>query len=106
MKYYTVAELTVTDRGWARDYVMDVTPMVERYGGHYLARTTAFEKLEGQREPAQIVLLIEWPDEESALEFYESDEYRPYRGRRRAGSRGEFLLVAGDDVNGVARIRE
>ena len=106
MKYYAVAELTVTDRGWARDYVADVTPMVERYGGRYLARTDAFGKLEGQREPAQILLLIEWPDEKSALEFYESDEYRPYRERRRAGSRGEFLLVAGEDINRVARIGE
>ena len=106
MKYYAVAELTVTDRGWAREYVANVTPMVERYGGRYLARTTAFEKLEGQCEHPQILLLIEWPDEEAALEFYESDEYRPYRERRRAGSRGEFLIVAGEDVNRVARIRE
>jgi uncharacterized protein (DUF1330 family) len=106
MKYYTVAELTVTDRGWAREYVASVTPMVERYGGRYLARTTAFEKLEGQREAPQVALLIEWPDEESALAFYECDEYRPFRERRRAGSRGEFLLVAGEDVNRVARVGE
>jgi uncharacterized protein (DUF1330 family) len=104
MKYYTVAELTVTARGWARDYVANVTPMVERYGGRYLARTIAFEKLEGEREPAQIVLIIEWPDEEAVASFYESEEYRPYRERRLAGSRGEFLLVAGEDVNQLARI--
>ena len=77
MKHYTVAELTVTDRGWARDDIASVTPMVERYGGRYLARTTACEKLEGQRESPQVALLIEWPDEQSALEFYECDEYRP-----------------------------
>jgi uncharacterized protein (DUF1330 family) len=106
MKYYTVAELSVTERGWARDYVAEVTPMVERYGGRYLARTNAFEKLEGDREPPQMVVLIEWPDEESAIDFYESEEYRSYRERRRAGSRGEFLLVAGADVNEVARIAE
>ncbi|HEX4563304.1 MAG TPA: DUF1330 domain-containing protein [Solirubrobacteraceae bacterium] len=106
MKYYTLAELSVTERGWARDYVEQVTPMVERYGGRYLARTNAFEKLEGEREPAEVVLLIEWPDEEAAGAFYESEEYRPYRERRLAGSRGEFLLVAGADVNQLARIPE
>jgi uncharacterized protein (DUF1330 family) len=104
MKYYTLAELSVTERGWARDYVEHVTPMVERYGGRYLARTNAFEKLEGDREPPQVVLLIEWPDEEAAAAFYDSEEYRPYRERRLAGSRGEFLLVAGADVNQLARI--
>jgi uncharacterized protein (DUF1330 family) len=106
MKHYTVAELSVTERGWARDYVEHVAPMVERYGGRYLARTNAFEKLEGGREPPQIVLLIEWPNEEAAAAFYESEEYRPYRERRLAGSRGEFLLVAGADVNQLARISE
>jgi uncharacterized protein (DUF1330 family) len=104
MKHYTVAELSVTDRGWARDYVADVTPMVERHGGRYLARTTTFAKLEGERDPAQIMLIIEWPDENAVSAFYESEEYRPYRERRRAGSTGEFVLVAGEDVNGLARI--
>ena|SRR5579864_2164432 len=106
MKYYTLAELSVTERGWARDYVEHVTPMVERYGGRYLARTNAFEKMEGEREPPEVVLLIEWPDEQAAGAFYESEEYRPYRERRLAGSRGEFLLVAGADVNRVARISD
>lgn len=104
MKFYTVAELSVTSRGWARDYVADVTPMVERHGGRYLARTSTFEKLEGDGEDPQIFLLIEWPDKDAALAFYESEEYRPYRERRRAGSRGEFVLVAGEDVNQTARI--
>jgi uncharacterized protein (DUF1330 family) len=104
MKYYTVAELSVTERGWAREYVANVTPMVERYRGRYLARTTALEKLEGEREPAQVVLIIEWPDAQAAAEFYESEEYRPFRERRLAGSTGEFMLVAGEDVNGLARI--
>jgi uncharacterized protein (DUF1330 family) len=104
MKCYTVAELSVTGRGWAREYVANVTPMVERYGGRYLARTGAFEKLEGDRDPPQIFLLIEWPDEEAAIAFYDSEEYRPYRERRLAGSSGQFVLVAGEDVNQMARI--
>lgn len=106
MKHYTVAELSVTERGWARDYVEHVTSMVERHGGRYLARTNVFDKLEGDRERPEIVLLIEWPDAEAAAAFYESEEYRPYRERRLAGSRGEFLLVAGADVNERARISD
>jgi uncharacterized protein (DUF1330 family) len=104
MKYYAVAELDVTDGGWARDYVADVTPMVERRGGRYLARTTNVELIEGERAPAQVFLIIEWPSKEAADAFYESEEYRPYRERRRLGARNEFFLVAGEDVNGAARI--
>ena len=104
MRYYAVAEIDLTDRGWARDYVANVTPMVERRGGRYLARTPKVEKLEGDRDPAQLFLIVEWPSKEAAEAFYESDEYRPYRDARQAGSRSEFFLVAGEDVNGVAHI--
>ncbi len=104
MRYYTVAELEITDPGWVRDYVADVTPMVERHGGRYLARTANFERIEGEREAGQIFLLIEWPAREAADEFYESEEYRPYRDARRAGSHNEFVLVAGEDINGVAHM--
>ena len=104
VKHYVVAELEVTDPSWVREYVERTTEMVERHGGRYLARTPRFEQLEGERAPLQIQLLIEWPSEAAAKAFYESEEYRPLREARRAGSRGEFLLVAGEDVNGVARI--
>jgi uncharacterized protein (DUF1330 family) len=104
VKHYTLAELSVTERGWARDYVANVTPMVERGGGRYLTRTTTYEKLEGERERAQLVMIIEWPDAAAARRFYESEEYRPYRERRLAGSRGEFMLVPGEDVNKLAKI--
>jgi uncharacterized protein (DUF1330 family) len=104
MKYYSVAELDVRDRGWVAGYVADVTAIVERRGGRYLARTTDVEVIEGERTPPQVFLIIEWPSKTHAREFYDSDEYRPYREARRAGARNDFFLVAGDDVNGVARI--
>ena len=104
MNYYAVAELDVTDPAWVRDYVAEVTPMVERYGGRYLARTATIEQIEGERKPAQVVMIIEWPSKQAADEFYASEEYRPHREARRGGARNEFLLVAGEDVNGVARI--
>ncbi|MGH2912247.1 MAG: DUF1330 domain-containing protein [Solirubrobacteraceae bacterium] len=58
----------------------------------------------GQADITQVILIIEWPSKEAADSFYESDEYRPYREARREGAESEFFLVAGEDVNGVARI--
>jgi uncharacterized protein (DUF1330 family) len=104
MKYYAVAEVDVTGPGWVRDYVTNVTPMVERHGGRYLARTSKLQKLEGEREPPQTFLIIEWPSREAADAFYESEEYRPYRQRRRDGARNEFTLVAGEDFAKLAAI--
>lgn len=104
MKHYAIARLDVTDHAWVREYVAEVTPMVERHGGRYLARTSRLEQIEGDDAPPQLALLIEWPSREAALAFYESDEYRVHRERRLAGSRGDFLLVAAEDVNGVAAV--
>ena len=84
------------------EYVRSVTALVEAAGGRYLARTTRAEKIEGERTPPQIALLIEWPSKEAATTFYESAAYRPYRERRLAGARNEFLLVPGEDVTGAA----
>ena len=106
MKYYAVAEMDVADPGWIRDYVENVTGMVERRGGRYLSRTAQIEKIEGERARPQVIVLIEWPSKEVADEFYESEEYRPYREARGQGARNEFLLVAGEDVNGLAKIAE
>lgn len=104
MKHYGIIELDVTDPAWTREYVANVTGMVERRGGRYLARTTTIEHPEGERVPPQVVVLIEWPSKEVADAFYDSEEYRPYREARSAGSRTDILVVAGEDVNGVARI--
>ncbi|HUH80529.1 MAG TPA: DUF1330 domain-containing protein [Solirubrobacteraceae bacterium] len=106
MKHYTVAEMEVTDPAWVRDYVNDVTGMVEAHGGRYLARTGQAELFEGggERGLPHVVLLIEWPSKEAAEKFYESEDYRPYREARRAGSRGVFLLVAGEDSSGRASV--
>jgi len=72
--------------------------MVERSGGRYLARTPKVERIEGERKPAGIVVVLEWPSKEAAMTFYESEEYRPYRQKRIAGARNEFFLVAGEDI--------
>jgi uncharacterized protein (DUF1330 family) len=106
MKYYSVAELEVIEQTWISAYVKNVTRLVEQRGGRYLARTSKIEKIEGERRAPQIFLIIEWPSREAAEAFYECDEYRPYRQDRREGSRGEFLLVAGEDMAGAAKIPE
>jgi len=104
MKYYAVAEIDITDPSWIPAYVENTTRLVERHGGRYLARTSNFEKVEGERTPPQIYLIIEWPSKQVAEAFYDSEDYRPYRESRRDGSHGEFVLVAGEDINHVARM--
>jgi uncharacterized protein (DUF1330 family) len=106
LKYYAFAEMEVTDPEWVREYVANVTGMVERRGGRYLSRTVRIEKIEGDRAAPPVVVLIEWPSKEVADDFYASAEYRPYREARLQGANNEFLGFAGEDVNGLARVAD
>jgi uncharacterized protein (DUF1330 family) len=98
MSCYFVVESEVTDDSWVADYLKNVTPMVERRGGRYLARTKDVKRLEGQRKLLPLFIIIEWPSKEVAEEFYHSAEYDPYRHDRITGGKNEFLLVAGEDI--------
>jgi uncharacterized protein (DUF1330 family) len=102
MKYYAVGEIDVTDPSWVSAYVKNVTGMVERYGGRYLARTSQIEKLEGERKTPQVLVIVEWPSKDAAEAFYGSAEYKPYLQSRKDGARNEFVLVAGEDTNRAA----
>jgi uncharacterized protein (DUF1330 family) len=106
MKYYSVAEIEITDQSWIPAYVENVTRLVEQGGGRYLARTSKIEKLEGERRVPQIFLIIEWPSKDVAKAFYECDAYRPYRQSRIDGARNEFLLVAGEDMTKTAQMAD
>jgi uncharacterized protein (DUF1330 family) len=98
MKCYFLVEGEVTDQNLVADYLKNVTPMVERRGGRYLARTSKVQRLEGERKLLPVFIIIEWPSEAVAKEFYNSEEYKPYRQARIAGSKNEFLLIAGEDI--------
>jgi uncharacterized protein (DUF1330 family) len=106
VKYYCIVELDTTEPSWVPAYIQNVTKMVEQRGGRYLARTSTLEKMEGGRALPQILVILEWPSKESAMDFYESEEYRPYRASRIAGAKNEFLLAAGEDIAGVAQIAD
>jgi uncharacterized protein (DUF1330 family) len=100
MSCYFIATIDVTDKSWVRAYLKEVTPLVERHGGRYLARTPKVEILEGGRKPPGVCVILEFPSREAALAFYESPEYAPHRRARQAGAVNEGMLVAGEDFAG------
>ena len=104
MKFYALAEMSITDPSWVDSYVANVTGMVEQYGGRYLARTDKIERLEGDRPCPQIIVIVEWPSREAADHFYKSDDYRPYREARMKGAQNQFFVVAGNDITRRAHI--
>ena len=94
MAAYLVVEVTdISDAGPVGQYVEQVPPVVERYGGRYIARGPA-TVLEGNHQPMQIVL-VEFPSMEQLQAFYHSDDYTPLKALRQQGSSCNFLGVEG-----------
>ncbi len=104
MKCYAIARIDVTDPAWVPDYVATVTGLVEARGGRYLARTPRADRIEGERPLPGIFVIIEWPSRQAAEAFYASGEYQPYLSARLRGASSELVLVAGEDINRVARM--
>lgn len=92
MKYLIIVETDVSNPSWVSAYLEKVTPLVIAYGGKYLTRTSNIELLEGNDKP-ELSLVVEFESKESALEFYHSEEYRPFKESRQSGSESKFLLV-------------
>ena len=98
MKYYAIVEVAVTDDAWVAGYLSNVTALVHKHDGKYLARTTTMERVEGSRELPTVFVVIEWPSKEAATAFYGDPDYQPHLQARIAGSNSEFTLIAGDDI--------
>jgi uncharacterized protein (DUF1330 family) len=68
------------------EYGQNVPALVEAFGGRYLLMRQDAEVLEGEWDPGPIVL-VEFDSKKKLLEFYHSEEYRPWLElRKRCGS--------------------
>jgi uncharacterized protein (DUF1330 family) len=75
MSAYVVVELTVTDAEAMNAYRELAVPAVAQHGGRFAARSAAPEQLEGSRDPAEQVIIIEFESAATAHEWYESAAY-------------------------------
>ena len=62
-------------RGSYDDYIKQVKPIVESYGGEYLARTENITALSPLRKPDRVII-IRFPSREKLDACFSSDEYR------------------------------
>lgn len=91
---YVVAEISVESPEGYAAYRDMATAAVEEHGGRYVARGGATESLEGA-PPAPRVVLLEFPDVDSARAFYHSDSYQAAVKVRQANATSRLFLVEG-----------
>ena len=94
MAAYLIVNIDVEDPKKYAEYVKVVPAAIAAYGGKYLVRGGAAEKLEGDWEPRRVVVL-EFESMEKARQWWDSDEYRGPKELRRSASTGNIILVEG-----------
>jgi uncharacterized protein (DUF1330 family) len=94
MSAYVIVNIEVNDPKPYERYKALAHAAVTAYGGRYIVRGGAAERLEGTWEPKRVVVL-EFPDAARAKAWWASEEYRPAKALREACAAADMILVAG-----------
>ena len=94
MSGYVIANINVKNSEAYKEYVSKVKPTVEKFGGKYLVRNGEFKVIDGEwKHPRTVV--IKFPTYEKALEWYNSEEYKPIKPIRLANSVANGIIIKG-----------
>jgi uncharacterized protein (DUF1330 family) len=94
MAAYVIVDIDVTDPVRYEDYKRVSGATLTPFGGRFLVRGGPVQRLEGERTPGRVVVL-EFPDPESARRWWESEIYAGPKLIRQATARTEMILVQG-----------
>jgi uncharacterized protein (DUF1330 family) len=106
MSYYVYGEITLKHQEWVKTYLAQINAFIKKHGGKVLSRSINMEKIEGECSLPTNVILVEFPDRDSALAFFSDPDYQPLRKLRLEGADNEFTLFPGEDlaVSGLDKI--
>ena len=77
-----------------KEYVEKVKPIAKKFGGEYIVRGGETKVLEGSWAYPRTVV-IKFPSYKKALDWYNSDEYKPIKQIRLENSIGNGIIVKG-----------
>ena len=100
MPAYMIIHATIRDREkFMSGYAPAAAKLVERFGGRYLLMARDAEVLTGDMDPGASVVISQWPDKETAMRFWRSDEYAEVKRSREGIAEVRVVLVEGPPVS-------
>ncbi len=91
---FVIANLDIKNPEAYKEYISKVVPIIKKYGGEYLVRAGEYKVTEGEwKNPRTVV--IKFPNYDKALEWYNSEEYKPVKPIRLANSVGNMIIIKG-----------
>ena len=94
MSGYVIANIDVKNQEAYKEYIDRVKPIVDKFGGEYLVRNGEYKIIDGEWKYPRTVV-IKFPTYEKALEWYNSEEYKPVKPIRLANSEANGIIIKG-----------
>ena len=94
MAGYVIADIDIFDTAIFEQYRSQDGPSIDKYGGTFIVRGGAAEKVEGDWEPKRLVIL-EFESLQRAREWYDSQEYSGPIKLRHQSARTNLIFVEG-----------
>ena len=94
MAGYVVAQINMTNKQGFKVYAEQVPETIKQFGGKYVVRAGEYTSMEGKWDYTRNVI-IEFPTYEKALEWYNSDLYKPVKELRQKNSDGNIIIIKG-----------
>lgn len=92
---YCIATMEIIDAdAYANQYVPPTVESITGHGGTILVGGGACEVLEGEAFGSRTVML-EFPDWDTAMGWYRSEEYQPLIALRQSATKGSLVMVEG-----------
>ena len=94
MSAYVVVSVDVHDPVKYDEYRKLVPPTIAAFGGRFIVRGAPLHQMEGTW-PRPRLVIVEFPDVETAKTWWASPEYAPAKALRQANSTADLVIVEG-----------
>ena len=95
MAAYLIVDTIIEDAGEYEKYKALARPIAEKYGGVYRVRGGEMDVRETDLWSPTRMVIIEFPDMQSAQAFADSEEYAPVKPIRRDNARCTLVILDG-----------
>jgi len=95
MTAYVIVDTKIENPQEYEEYKKLAKPIAEKHGGKYIARGGEMEVLETDLWTPTRIVIVEFPDMESAKRFAHSEEYAPVKQIRRSNAKCTLAIVEG-----------
>ena len=91
---YAIFNINITNPESYKEYIEKVVKVTEKFGGKYIVRGGATTKIEGTF-PHPRTVVIQFPSYQKALDWYNSEEYKPIRKIRFKNAKSIAIIIEG-----------